>query len=88
MKAIFFLCLVSVSFTAQAAAQTTLNAKQQALWEKLGSTIREADHNLDGVLDSKPNSAEHASPRNLSGSTARLERQMPSCQWVCRNCKS
>jgi len=51
VKAIFFfLCLVSVSFTAQAAAQTALNPKQQALWEKLGSTIREADHNLDGVL--------------------------------------
>lgn len=50
MKTILFFCLLSVSLLIQASAQTSLNAKQQALWEKLGATIREADHNLDGVL--------------------------------------
>jgi beta-lactamase class A len=31
-------------------AQTTPNEKQQVLWEKLETTIRDVDHNLDGVL--------------------------------------
>jgi beta-lactamase class A len=52
VKAIFLLCLFSLNLYAQATApaQVPLNAKQQALWEKLGSTLREVDHNLDGVL--------------------------------------
>jgi beta-lactamase class A len=42
-----FLCvfLASTLF-----AQTTLNEKQQVLWQKFETTINEVDHNLDGVL--------------------------------------
>jgi beta-lactamase class A len=50
VKTILFFCLLSVGLSIQASAQTPLNAKQQALWEKLGVTIRESDRNLDGVL--------------------------------------
>lgn len=50
MKTIVFLCVLFVILSIEASAQTPLNAKQQALWEKLGATIGEADRNLDGVL--------------------------------------
>ena len=52
MKTIVFVLLLAASLHAQAApdVQTPLNAKQQALWEKLESTIRQTDRELDGVL--------------------------------------
>ncbi len=51
MKTIVFLMLLTTQLHAQAAQPQALpNQKPQALWEKLGSTIRQIDHDLDGVL--------------------------------------
>jgi beta-lactamase class A len=36
--------------SASSAAQPTLDAKQQVLWDKLAATINESDRNLEGVL--------------------------------------
>jgi len=51
VKTIVFLMLLTAQLPAQTAqAQALPNQKPQALWEKLGSTIRQVDHDLDGVL--------------------------------------
>lgn len=48
------LCVVLLTLLTAASAQTsgsnTAEAKRQVLWEKLGSSIQQIDHNLDGVL--------------------------------------
>ena len=57
MKIVLFVVLFSATLCAQAAplppsspTQVVLNAKQQALWEKLTASIRQVDVELDGVL--------------------------------------
>ena len=52
MKTIIFVLLLAANLHAQAVAdaQSPLNSKQQSLWEKLESTIRQTDRELDGVL--------------------------------------
>lgn len=57
MKIVLFVVLFSATLCAQAAplppsspTQAALNAKQQALWEKLTASIRQVDVQLDGVL--------------------------------------
>jgi beta-lactamase class A len=52
VKNILLVALLTSSLFSQVApsAQNPPNAKQQAMWDKLVSTIREVDHNLDGVL--------------------------------------
>jgi beta-lactamase class A len=52
VKTILVFALFTASLYGQVApqAQISPNTKPQALWEKLSATIREVDHNLDGVL--------------------------------------
>src|SRR5205814_1836387 len=57
VKIVLFVVLFSATLCAQAAplppsspTQVVLNAKQQALWEKLTASIRQVDVELDGVL--------------------------------------
>jgi beta-lactamase class A len=52
MRTILFVALLAVTLHGQTGspAQTPLNAKQKALWDKLESTIRQSDRELDGIL--------------------------------------
>ena len=51
-KSLLLIALITTSLSAQTVppGQAGLNAKQQALWDKLVATIRQADHDLDGIL--------------------------------------